>query len=476
MEIEMGGKPVMSPTPADVLEISQLVAERKALSDHPGPGVSSPMDVEIETSGGGKSSETAGVLLPRAEKARAVEFWASKPRLYGTGPGTRGIASNLVTNVVKSHQATTLLYEYALIQTKKTDEKAGGGRLLINSFSICMSLCIGIFWFSAFGAIRLYMTLDCGSGCEMFIWPNASDLIRSDERFDPTMWESGTEMCAPVRGSSAEGVTEGTQNFKLGPAYPKPFPTQWCDESKSVCDDGSRDPLYTWGVSVNVIGGVIFGAKDHHCYQNQCYYIQKDLYDKHLCNGEKFDTYTFNWWWTLIVSNLLQFGFQLSTNFFLKGDCKRDSNGNPECGLMCLAMYCLVCPFGCSIVLVGFSVFSILIAAAASPIFAETLFVPFFAALIFEWLAGAIVPPVVSMPKFLWHRAMFQEMFPGARNLEDFSTNPALKPGSTIEKIESYEQSKFAKLIYWSSFAWGWLTRLEVVPSAPAVLRDHQGK
>ena len=473
---------VVVPTPAPIGELTgaKLVAERERIDDHLGPGVRSHVDVDMEF----LETETTGVVA--GEKAKAIEFWNSKPRLYGSGPGTRGIASNLVTNVVKSHEATSLFYEYALLQygknkrTQEENEKIGG-RLLINIFSVCMSLCIGLFWFSAFGAIRLYMTLDCGAGCDVFIWPDASDLIQSDARFDPTMWDSGTEMCTPVPGSYSEATCKecGTQDFKLGPAYPKPFPTQHCDESKSFCDDGSRDPLYTWGVSVDVINGVIFGAEDHHCFKDQCYYIQKAVYDKHLCNEEVFDTYEFNWWWAFIVSNLLQFGFQLYTNFLSSDDCQMYNNGNPECNLTNLTKYVLVIPFGCSVFLVGFSVFFIVIAAAASPIFAKSLFEPFFAAIVLGWLAGAIVPPAVSMPKFLWHRAMFQEMFPGARNLEDFSTNPALKPGSTVEKMERYEQGYHAKIIYWSSVAWEWLTRLEVIsppPFTPAVLRDQFGE
>ena len=95
----------------------------------------------------------------------------------------------------------------------------------VEVFNFCsnsISFFLGLFWFAAFAAIELYMKLDCGAGCAPWVWPNANDIIRADERFDASHWPNGTEFCYPVSGSSAEGTDEGTKGwsdkFPLGPA------------------------------------------------------------------------------------------------------------------------------------------------------------------------------------------------------------------------------------------------------------------
>ena len=44
----------------------------------------------------------------------------------------------------------------------------------------------------------------------------------------------------------------------------------------ALAGSGGRDPLYTWGVEVNVIWGVILGRGDHHCSRDSCYYIRRE--------------------------------------------------------------------------------------------------------------------------------------------------------------------------------------------------------
>jgi len=115
------------------------------------------------------------------------------------------------------------------------------------------------------------------------MWPNAPTIVRADERFNESYWPEGTEMCSPVAGSSTDGTDEGTWQGALGPAYPKPFPTNWCGEGGSLCPEAaldSEDPLHTWGVSVSVIDGVILGRSNHHCMpedDGQCYYMMREL-------------------------------------------------------------------------------------------------------------------------------------------------------------------------------------------------------
>jgi len=288
------------------------------------------------------------------------------------------------------------------------------------------------------------MELDCGSGCEVFIWPEARPRITNDPRFDEGYWPEGTEMCYPIFGESTEGTKEGTQNFTLGPAYQKPFPTQWCHGEH--CREGDNDPLYTWGVSVDVINGVILGKADHHCEEDQCYYIQKSIYDEQLCDEDKFETHGFNWWWTFIVAEILQFSVMFLMNLAIR------LSGNDGCWVfIACPICCLLCP----------SILLILGAAIFSPIFAKFLFVPFFVGLLTEWVEAAVVPPILTLPILLSHRTQFKKMFPGARNIEEFKKNKELDVGIGPKEMEN-QISLFEKIGEWLLFLWDMVTMFGV--------------
>ena len=58
-----------------------------------------------------------------------------------------------------------------------------------NKDRVCYSVCaplisigLGLFCFSAFAAIELYMELGCSAGCVPFKWPNVTNSISNDPR------------------------------------------------------------------------------------------------------------------------------------------------------------------------------------------------------------------------------------------------------------------------------------------------------
>ena len=80
--------------------------------------------------------------------------------------------------------------------------------------------CIGLFTFSALGAIEFYKAQDCACGCEKFDWPPTQASILADTRYSEAYWPVGTKMCYPIKGKALDNQKgEGTQNGKLGPMY-----------------------------------------------------------------------------------------------------------------------------------------------------------------------------------------------------------------------------------------------------------------
>ena len=159
--------------------------------------------------------------------------------------------------------------------------------------------------------------------------------------------------------------------FPAGPVYRKPVPTQWCPEDVpcSATSIGGTDPLYTWGVEVNIIWGVILGREDHDCKHDQCYYMKKEVYDKQLCViGAEYTS--FEWWWTFITSELIQMAVSV---VLTKAYTRSPKSGGPAVT-------------GCICFFLGPSVFAITIAALVNGVFAKFLFWPFFSSKLTSWV------------------------------------------------------------------------------------------
>ena len=175
----------------------------------------------------------------------------------------------------------------------------------------------------------------------------------------------------------------------------------------------SLNAALTWGVQMNLIGGVILGADDHHCKEDECYYIQRAVWNSTLCDRSDFAVGKSKWIMTLLYSELLQFSVQFTFNFMIK-----------TCGSK--AWLCAACPLCC---MLAPSIMFILGAALFNGVFAKYLFVPFFAALLTEWATALVVPPLLTLPIYFTHRAQFKRLFPGAKNIQDFKTKEKLEPG-----------------------------------------------
>lgn len=379
--------------------------------------MAAPLPMEIESAEGGKEDYVAA--------------WVASPRLYGTGSGTEGACNNLYFNCFSRHPLTTCCFNIRTITNQANegaiDTKTKDARIGYHICSCCLNIMIGLLLFSSFAAIQLYMELDCGSGCEPWVWPNATAAIQADPRFNAAYWPAGTEMCSPILGESIAGPGEGTQNFTLGPSYPKPFPAQNCGEE---CD--ISDPLHTPAVLVNVIWGVIFNVEgDHHCYDDipesldrigitTCYYMQRSIYEYNVCGFDRYDNFGREWWGIFIACELIQIFVQGIMN-----SCVR--RVNEGAWVLCA---------GPMFIWMFLANLMIVVAALFSSIFRRYLVTPYFAGLFMEWLIGLGLP-ILFMPLFCLHRSRFQRMFPGAANIHHFRKDPNLIPAAPVAEIAS---------------------------------------
>ncbi|GMI05168.1 hypothetical protein TrVE_jg12415 [Triparma verrucosa] len=424
--------------------IAEMI-EKAMSSKPPTPPAVIPLDVES-----GQNQTRPGDLtyLERLQRReRAYKYWKASPKMYGKNPAASNVCDNFFLNALAGHQLTGCCVKAKAMELegvspiKEVNEE--------NKDRVCYSICaplisigLGLFCFSAFAAIELYMELGCSAGCVPFKWPNVTNSISNDPRYNEKAWPTGTEMCYPVFDSSAEegsGTWEQSNGtFPLGNAYPKPFPTNWCEGD--ICENKNDDELYTWGVQMNLIGGVILGADDHHCKKDECYYIQRAVWNSTLCDRSDFEVGKSKWIMTLLYSELLQFSVQFIFNFMIK-----------TCGSK--AWLCAACPLCC---MLAPSIMFILGAALFNGVFAKYLFVPFFAALLTEWATALVVPPLLTLPIYFTHRAQFKRLFPGAKNIQDFKTKEKLEPGCDLEEFKEglhfWEKFCGATLFMWEMF------------------------
>ena len=224
----------------------------------------------------------------KAGKTALYTVWKSKSRLWGKHGSSNNICSNMAIKMYAGLPLTSCFFAMKAPPTDKGKKKDE----MMKTYSImsgCMSFFVGLWWFSFTASIELYMNvrallaslpachapppdsfppppqLNCGAGCSVFVWPDATDLVKADPRFDATHWANGTAMCYPVKGESAPDADYGTRMFKLGPGYAKPFPTNWANSqlTSPEYDTGARDPLYKWGI-YQWSWGVIWESKDRH--------------------------------------------------------------------------------------------------------------------------------------------------------------------------------------------------------------------
>ncbi|GMI03746.1 hypothetical protein TrLO_g1603 [Triparma laevis f. longispina] len=404
-----------------------------------------PLDVESGQNQARPGEETYFERLQRREQAYA--YWKATPKMYGKNPSASNVCDNFVLNALAGHQLTGCCVKMKVMELEGVSplKEAEEERNDIKCYNICaplISIGLGLFCFSAFAAIELYMELGCSAGCVPFKWPNVTTSISNDPRFDATAWRTGTEMCYPVYDPSAEegsGTWEQSNGtFPLGNAYPKPFPTNWCEGD--ICENKNNDELYTWGVQMNLIGGVILGADDHHCKEDECYYIQRAVWNSTLCDRSDFEVGKSKWIITLLWSELIQFSVQFTFNFLIK-TCNSK------------AWLCAAAPLCCMLVP---SIMFILGAAMFNGVFAKYLFVPFFAALITEWATALVVPPLLTLPIYFTHRAQFKRLFPGAKNIQDFKSRKELEPGCDVKEFKGglhfWEKFCGAALFMWEMF------------------------
>jgi len=184
----------------------------------------------------------------------------------------------------------------------------------------------------------------------------------------------------------------------------QPVPYQYCNEAD--CSWKRKDELYTWSVNVDVINGVIFGASDHHCKDDQCYYVKQEVYDKHLCRPRLVQSHS-EWWTTLIVSELIQTAVSMLLLFLYKTKPE-------EPGLFIGCSGCMCC-CGC----IGPFCFILIIAALFSSIFGNYLFFPYFISKGVVWAIDLVLVPVISIPTYIVHKREFKAKFPECKSVDD---------------------------------------------------------
>ena len=84
-------------------------------------------------------------------------------------------------------------------------------------------------------------------------------------------------------------------------AYQKPWPSQWCESTTNLgkdCyynlnrEDGKADPLAVWSVDLGTLA-VSFGVPNHHCVEDECYYMPANVFDEHI--KQEFQTFGYAW-------------------------------------------------------------------------------------------------------------------------------------------------------------------------------------
>mmetsp|Transcript_1945 Transcript_1945/g.2582 ORF Transcript_1945/g.2582 Transcript_1945/m.2582 type:complete len:420 (+) Transcript_1945:107-1366(+) len=353
-----------------------------------------------------------------------ADKWTTSSKLYGN-PGTNGgYLSNFIFNQMNRHPLIKPLTAGRIKHPGKSpNEVKSYQNFLILSF--ILSIGVGIFWFSSFGAIEFYKELDCECGCEEFDWPPTRTAILESDKYSEDYWDIGTKMCYPIIG---QGITnsEKTQNnkhFPLGPAYLKPVPYQYCDDGVN-CNFNGKDKLYTWSVNVDVINGVIFGKSDHHCEKDECYYVLKDVYDNHLCQPQLVMSNS-EFWTMLIVSELLQTFMSSILLFLYKSD--------PEKLSAFIGGYCCICWCLC----VAPVFFILCIAAMLNSTFATYLFLPFFTGKLFVWVFDFIMVPLLSIPTYFLHKKEFEAKFPNCFSVDDILMKQCKDTGKKPENVKA---------------------------------------
>ena len=316
-----------------VEETVKVTPNKETVNATPNP-LKQPLGTPLEL-----ESQTQTPSIKNLPIAVAADEWERSGKLYGQ-PGTNGwffgefsrdddfsdvvacysshcapnltpATGNFIYNQRNRHPA---LQPFFTPRIQCDSQREHEEKRTFLKMSFLMSFGIGLAIFSSFGAIDFYKAIDCACGCEEFTWPPTREAILNDPRYDESYWPVGQPMCYPIKGRKLDD-TKATLNGKkwpLGPAYTKPVPLQWCDEADANCDCGNNcefnkgDPLYLWSVSVDVVNGVIMGKPDHHCKEDDCYYVKRDVYENHLCEP-CLEQGSEQYYWLFIVSELIQF-------------------------------------------------------------------------------------------------------------------------------------------------------------------------
>jgi len=122
-----------------------------------------------------------------------ADKWTTSSKLYGN-PGTNGgYLSNFIFNQMNRHPLIKPLTAGRIKHPGKSpNEVKSYQNFLILSF--ILSIGVGIFWFSSFGAIEFYKELDCECGCEEFDWPPTRTAILESDKYSEDYWDIGTKM------------------------------------------------------------------------------------------------------------------------------------------------------------------------------------------------------------------------------------------------------------------------------------------